>query len=229
MKAKDVMVREVATVTPATLVREAARIMVERRVSGLPVVDTEGHVIGIVSEGDLLHRAETGTERRRSWWLQAVAGSEELAQDYIKSHALKVGDVMTKRVISVGEDADLSQVATIMERRNVKRVPVVRDGKLVGIISRADLVRTYLLSTDSRSAEPVADGDIRKKLDEVLEREAWVGTALLNVSVDGGVVDIGGCVTSEEQRKALQVAAEGVAGVRAVRNHVIIRSAGYGY
>jgi CBS domain-containing protein len=229
MKAKDVMVRDVATVTPATLVREAARLMVERRISGLPVVDGDGHVLGIVSEGDLLHRAETGTERRRSWWLQVVAGSEELAQDYIKSHAGRVGDVMTRRVVTVGEDTDLAQVATQMERRNVKRLPVVRDGRLVGIVSRADLVRAYLLSSAPLGPEPVTDADIRKRLDEILEREPWLGSALLNISVDGGAVDLGGCVPSEEERRALQVAVETVPGVKSVRNYVVVRPAGYGY
>lgn len=228
MKAKDVMVRDVVAVSATTPVREAARMMVDHRVSGLPVVDADGRVVGIVSEGDLIHRAETGTERRRSWWLEALAGAEELARDYVLSHARKVGDVMTRRVISAGEEAELRQVAALMDRHRVKRVPIVRDGRLVGIVSRADLVKAYL-QVATQPAQAMTDAEIRRRLDDVLAHEPWLDTALLNVSVDGGVVELGGCVSSDEQRKALQVAAEALPGVRSVHNHVVVRAAAYGY
>jgi CBS domain-containing protein len=228
MKAKEIMVRDVVAVSPTTPVREAARMMVDHRVSGLPVVDADGRVVGIVSEGDLIHRAETGTERRRSWWLEALAGAEELARDYVLSHARKVGDVMTRRVISAAEESELGQIAALMERHRVKRVPIVRDGRLVGIVSRADLVKAYL-QVATRPAQALTDADIRSRLDAVLAHEPWVDTALLNVSVDEGVVELGGCVSSDEQRKALQVAAEALPGVRTVHNHVVVRMASYGY
>lgn len=228
MKAKDVMVRDVVVVSAMTPVREAARMMVDHRVSGLPVVDADGRVVGIVSEGDLIHRAETGTERRRSWWLEALAGAEELARDYVQSHARKVGDVMTKRVISVGEESELGQIAALMDRHRVKRVPIVRDGRLVGVVSRSDLVKAFLL-TAAQPAQALTDADIRRRLDDVLAHEPWVDTALLNVSVDNGVVELGGCVSSDEQRKALQVAAESLPGVRNVHNHVVVRAVTYGY
>jgi CBS domain-containing protein len=228
MKAKEVMVRDVVVVGVATPVREAACLMLEHRVSGLPVVDADGRVIGIVSEGDLIHRAEAGTERRRSWWLEALAGAPELARDYVMSHAQKVGDVMTKRVISASEETELSQLAELMQRHRIKRIPVVRDGCLVGIISRADLVKAYL-QVAATPGQVLSDAEIRVRLDTVLANEPWVDTALLNVAVDDGVVELGGCVSSHEQRKALQVAAEALSGVRHVHNHVVVRLVAYGY
>lgn len=228
MKAKDVMVRDVVAVSTTTPVREAARMMVDHRVSGLPVVDPESRVVGIVSEGDLMHRAETGTERRRSWWLEALAGAEELARDYVLSHARKVGDVMTRRVISASEETDLGQLAALMDRHRIKRIPIVRDGHLVGIVSRADLVKAYLQAA-TKPAQALADADIRGRLDAVLAHEPWIDTALLSVSVDDGVVELGGCVSSDEQRKALQVAAEALPGVRSVHNHVVVRMLNFGY
>ena len=228
MQAREIMVREVVAVSAATPLREAARMMVDHRVSGLPVVDSDNRVVGIVSEGDLIHRTETGTARRRPWWLEALAGADELARDYVLSHARKVGDVMTKRVISAGEQTELGQIAALMERHRVKRVPIVRDGRLVGIVSRADLVKAYL-EVAAKPAQTLNDADIRKRIDDVLAHEPWAGTALLNVSVDGGVVEFGGCVGSDGQRKALQVAAEALPGVRVVHNHVVVRTATYGY
>lgn len=228
MQAKQIMVRDVVTVGVATPLREAARMMVDHRVSGLPVVDPDGRVVGIVSEGDLIHRAETATERRRSWWLEALAGAEDLARDYVLSHARKVGDVMTRRVISAGEQTELGEIAALMDRHRVKRIPIVRDGCLVGIVSRADLVKAFL-EVATKPAVSLTDADIRKRFEDVIAHEPWVDTALLNVSVDGGVVEIGGCVSSDGQRKALQVAAEALPGVRTVHNHVVVRTVTYGY
>lgn len=144
------------------------------------------------------------------------------------SHARKIGDVMTKRVISASEETELGQLAGLMDRHRIKRIPVVRDGRLVGIISRADLVKAYLQAA-AKPAPVMTDAEIRGRLDAVLATEPWVDTALLNVSVDDGVVVLGGCVSSDEQRKALQVAAETLPGVRRVHNHVVVRVVAYGY
>jgi CBS domain-containing protein len=167
MRAKDVMTTEVITVGPDTSVHALAALLSERGISGVPVVDADDRVVGIVSEGDLLHRVESGTERqsegrgtrRRSWWLDGIASDRELARDYVKSHARTVKDVMTRDVVSVADTTELADIATLLETRRIKRVPVVRDGKLVGIVSRANLVRA--LAT-TRSASPtIADPDDR--------------------------------------------------------------------
>ena len=151
MRAMDVMTTNVITVGPDTSVQAVAALLAERGISGVPVVDSANRLVGILSEGDLLHRVETGTEsppdrrsgRRRSWWLDTIGSDEELARDYVKSHGRTAKDVMTRDVISVSDTTELADIATMLETKRIKRVPVLRDGKLVGIVSRANLVRAW--------------------------------------------------------------------------------------
>src|SRR5919112_673682 len=131
----------------------AAKSMLDHRISGMPVVDDNGRVIGIISEGDLLHRAETGTERRTSWWLGLVAGASSQAENFTREHGRTVRDVMSTNIISVDENADLSEVVHLMESRRIKRVPVLRDRQVVGIISRANLMRV-LATMEPTTATP---------------------------------------------------------------------------
>lgn len=140
MQAGDVMTTWVATVAARATVREAARLMAERKISALPVLDDEDRMIGIVSEGDLLRRAELGTETAGSWWLVALA--KDAAADYRKTHGVTVSDVMTRRVVSVARTTPLREVAQLMQKHRVKRLPVLDAGRLVGVVSRADLVRS---------------------------------------------------------------------------------------
>jgi len=152
MKARDVMVAPIITVKPTASVRDAAEMLVENRISGLPVVDDDGKLVGVVSEGDLLHRVEAGTDRRRSWWLQLITGDTRLASEYIGAHARKVADVMSRRVITAPPETPLSEIAIRMEKNAINRVPIVdSDGQLVGIVSRANLVQA--IATAPRSAE----------------------------------------------------------------------------
>src|SRR5271166_3644258 len=179
MRAMDVMTTHVITVGPDTSVQEVAKILSERSISGVPVVDAENRLIGIVSEGDLLHRVETGTERRvqrrrRSWWLDTIGSDEELARQYIKSHGRTAKDVMTREVISVSDTTELADIAMLLETKRIKRVPVLRDGKLVGIVSRANLVRALAVT----KSDPVIDADsddrtIRHKLIAELMGQEW--------------------------------------------------------
>src|SRR5215469_281691 len=150
MRAADVMTTEVITVGEDASVQDAAKLMAGRGISAVPVVDRERRVIGMVSEGDLLHRAETGAERRRSWWLEMVAATNRLAAEYVKSHSASVNDVMTRDVISVTEETAVADVAILLETNRIKRVPVLRDGKLVGIVSRANLVRALAMTINER-------------------------------------------------------------------------------
>src|SRR6516164_9799709 len=141
MKARDVMVSPVITVKPSSGVKEVAKIFLERRISAVPVVDDQGKLVGIVSEGDLLHRAETGTERRRSWWLRALTADAALATEYVKAHSRKITDVMTRDVITALPDVPLYEIATLLEKHSIKRVPIVKDGQLLGVVSRANLIQ----------------------------------------------------------------------------------------
>jgi len=218
MRAMDVMTTNVVTVGPATSVQEVAKILSERNISGVPVVDAENRLVGIVSEGDLLHRVETGTERRvqrrrRSWWLDQFDADEELARNY----------VMTREVVTVGDTTDLAEIANLLETKRIKRVPVVRDGKLVGIVSRANLVRA-LAAVGGQLAGDVASDDrtIRQRLLAELREQPWVHTWAADIIVRDGVVHIWvGDDRPQAEKEALRIAAENIAGVRGVEEHLV--------
>ena len=223
MNARDVMVSPVVTVKPAASVQEVAKLLLERRISAVPVVDDQGKVVGIVSEGDLLHRAEAGTERRRSWWLLGLTGDEMLADEYVKAHARKVADVMTSQVTTAAPDTPLHELATLMETNSIKRVPIVKDGQLVGIVSRANLVQAVASARESPLEIPLSDANIREKLLAHLQQQAWGRPWLLNVMVNDGTVDLWGVARSDAEKTAIRVAAESIPGVRGVNDNLVIR------
>jgi len=232
MRAMDVMTTGVITVDPDMSVQAVAKLLFERGISGVPVVDAADRLVGIVSEGDLLHRVETGTERvagrRRSWWLDTIASDQELARDYVKSHGRTAKDVMTREVIAVTEATDLAEVAMLLETKRIKRVPVLRDGKLVGIVSRANLVRALAMITSDPADAATDDRTIRAMLLAELMGQEWFKTQdwfkiwAADVIVRDRVVHFWLAANqSEEERRALRVAAQNVAGVRRVEEHII--------
>ena len=220
MKARDVMTHHVISVSPDASILEAVRLMLQNRISGLPVVDTDGDLVGVVTEGDFLRRAETNTERRRSRWLEFLAGPGKLANEYVHSHGRKVGQVMTTDVYTITEDTPLEEVVKLMESHQVKRLPVLRGRKLVGIVSRANLM--HALVSLALVAPPVAkdDAKIRECLLAELDKEKWAPVALINVVVRNGVVELWGIILDDRHRKALKVAAENIPGVKAVQDHL---------
>lgn len=224
MQARDIMTRDVVTFAPATTVAEAATTLATQHISGAPVVAADGSVVGMVTEGDLWRRPEIGTERRHSWWEPLFADSRSLAQEYIKSHGHKVEDVMTHEVIAVGEETPLGEVVALLERKRIKRVPVVRAGKLMGLISRGDIVRLVAEAATQRPSVPPprGDEDIRKLIAERMRAEPWIAGAPLNVQVRDGRVEITGWVQNEAQRHALEILVEDVPGVRELRNHATV-------
>ena len=231
MRAVDVMTTEIISVGPDTSVQALAALLSERGISGVPVVDAENRVVGIVSEGDVLYRVETGTERRlerrtrgrRSWWLDAVASDRELARDYVKSHARTVRDIMTRDVVSISDTAELADIAMLLETKRIKRVPVVRDGKLVGIVSRANLVRA--LATTTSAPESIAEPDDRAIGDQLLaelKAKNWVDLSSADIIVRGGVVHLWfSDEQPREERLTFRVAAENIPGVRRVEEHIV--------
>jgi CBS domain-containing protein len=221
VKAKDVMTSAVISVEPETTVLEAARRMLQNHISGLPVVDKAGNLVGIVSEGDFLRRGETDTAQKYSGLLEFLLGPGKAAGQYIHSHGRKVGEVMSNYVHVVEEDTDLEDVVELMERKRIKRVPVVRKNKMIGIITRSNLM--HAMVSLARSAPKTASNDaiIRERLVDELAKEKWAPKATTNIVVLNGVVELWGTVFDDRQREALKVAAENIPGVKAVKDHLV--------
>jgi len=228
MKASDVMSSKVITVKPDTTVQEIANILLSNRISAVPVVDDAGALVGIVSEGDLLHRVEAGTERHYSWWLKLVSNSEVIARDFVKSHATRAGDVMTRHVITASPDLPLGDLASLLERHRIKRVPIVDNGKLVGIVSRANLLQALAaLRRDIPVEAKVEDATLRERIIAAL-RSNDIATSQVNVIVHNGVVELWGQAESLDEKTAMRVAAESTPGVRSVVDHVVVSRIPFG-
>jgi CBS-domain-containing membrane protein len=219
MQAQDVMTIGVTTIGPDAQVREAAVRMLERGVSALPVVDDRKLVLGIVSEGDLVRRTELGTDGTRSWWLRAFAA--DAATDYLKTHGVLVRDVMTTPVVSVTPETPLHQVARLIEEKRIKRVPVLEAGRLVGIVSRADLVRRLAIAPAKRAAVATTDRALKKRVSEEVMKTG-VDTPYLNIIVENATVHFWGAVKAPAEQRALRAAAESIAGVRSVEDHTFV-------
>jgi CBS domain-containing protein len=220
MQAQDVMTAPVITVAPHTSVPEIAALLVERRISAVPVVDC-GTMVGIVSEGDLLRRVETRTERHRAGWLQMLLNRPAQAAEFVKEHGACARDVMTSDVLSVAPDTELTEIARILEQRRIKRVPVVERGALVGIVSRANLLRALVAYRRSPSGfEAKSDPEISRALEDRLRNERWIDLHRINIVVTDKVVHLWGAVDSADQRRALVLAAGKVPGVKGVEDHL---------
>lgn len=221
MQAKDVMSRNLVTISADATILQAARLMLQHHISGLPVVDASGKLVGIVSEGDFLRRRETGTERRRSRWLEFLLGPGKIASDYTRSHSMRISEVMTENVHTVSEDASLESIVELMERRRIKRVPVVSEGKLAGIITRSNLMHAMVSIARTVPETPRSDTAIRDQLLEHLEKQKWAPLGMSDVVVKDGVVELWGAIFDERQRGALKVAAENIPGVKGVKDHLV--------
>ncbi len=225
MQARDVMVSPAITVGKSATVRDVAKLLLEKRISAVPVVDNVGKVVGIVTESDLMHRTEAGTERPYSWWLHFLTDDATIAADYVKSHAARVQDVMTSNVVTVAPETPLDEIATLLEERQIKRVPIVnKDGNLVGIVSRANLIQA-VASAWPKLEVPLPDSTIRQNLLGELKKHSWAHTHNLSVTVANGIVDLWGYAESGEERKAIRVIAEAVPGVTMVNDHLAVSSA----
>jgi len=220
MKVSDVMTPRVISVDPGGMIRDAIRLMLQNHISGLPVIDATGHLVGIVTEGDFLRRAETGTGRKRPRWLEFLISPGRLADEYVHTHGRKVEEVMTPDPVTVMEDASLDEVVGIMERRRIKRLPVVRGGKVVGIVSRANLLHALAGLGRGLPRPTKDDARIRGQILDEIDKQSWVSTHLVNVIVRNGVVELWGTIFDGKQGEALTVLAENVAGVERVEDHL---------
>jgi len=223
MRAHQIMTPQVITVGPKTTILEAIRLMLQHHIGGLPVVDAEGRLVGIVSEGDFIRRAEIGTQHKRGRWLSFLAGPDRLATDFAREHGRKVGDIMTPKPITVSEATALDEVVRIMETNSIKRLPVMRDHQLVGMLTRKDFLPAVasLVHVPGPSAD---DDHVRREVTAALRQASW-RPCPMNVTVRDGIVGLSGVVKHESARKAAIVAAENVAGVRKVNDYLSIAPA----
>jgi CBS domain-containing protein len=219
VKAKDVMTHRIVSISAGASIAEMGQLMLDNRISGLPVVDDNGDLVGIVTEGDCLRRVETGTERNRPRWLEFLVGQRRLSSEYIQTHGRKVEDVMTTPPVTITEDTPLDEIVHLMETRRIKRLPVVRGRKVVGVVSRADLLHALLSMAPKAPAGSETDAAIREKFMAELAKQPWAPPGL-NITVQDGVVDLWGVVFAGHQREAAIVAAENIPGVKSVRSHI---------
>lgn len=219
MLAKDVMTKKVTSVPPETHIRDVAMLLLKNRISAVPVVDTEGKLLGIVSEGDLMRRGEIGTERHPSWWLELASSPGEKAFSYIKSHGVHASNVMTKKVVTVDENTELEKIAEILERKHIKRVPVLSGGKLVGIVSRADLIRGLATLQTIKSDSARTDRELRDAVEKAIAKSGAT-VRLISVVVSDGVVSLWGAAESATEKEAIKVAAESVSGVKDIEDKI---------
>ena len=219
MRAYQIMTPRLTTVQVDTPIAKAAGLMLEKRVSGLPVVDAKGRLVGIVSEGDFLRRGEIGTRHRRSGWLEFFVGPGKLASEFVKEEGRTVGDVMTRDPVTITEDTTLEDIVQIMEQKGIKRLPVLRNGDLIGIVTRANLLQAVANLARDASQPSTDDDTLRKDILNAIESQPWSPMGL-NAVVRDGVVDLSGVITDDRQRNAVVVAARNVPGVKAVHDHM---------
>lgn len=221
MKARDVMISPVITVKETATVKDVAALLLEKRISAVPVVDHQGRLAGIVSEADLLRRVEIGTERRNPWWLRVLAGRDAGALDYVKANSHRIADLMTRDVATATPDTPLHQIAEMMERRRIKRVPILANGQLAGIVTRANLVQAIATSRPGLEIA-LSDDTIRNAILERVKAQQWWRIGVLNVTAHKGVVDLWGTVDTVPERDAIRVIAENTPGVVAVIDNLSI-------
>src|SRR5262245_9591116 len=223
MNAADMMTSQLLTIGPEATVRDAAWMMLTHRISAVPVLDGQGRLVGIISEGDLLRRAETGTQRRHSWWGMFGIGSELLAAEFVKSHGRQVADVMTRDVITARENTPAHEIARLMETNGIKRVPVVEDGKLIGVVSRADFLTALTGLPQPGEGKSADDVTLRRAIVARLDAMPWIQPSIVNVAVHDGTAELTGLADSDAQRRAVHIVVETTPGVHAVEDNMRVQ------
>jgi CBS domain-containing protein len=223
------MTTHVISVGPDASVPDVAEILLANRISAVPVVDKSGALLDVVSEGDLMRRAEAGTGRQRSWWLATLTGKDVLAAEFVREHARKAADIMSGRVITAKPDTPLRDIANLLEKNAIKRVPIVSNGKVVGIVSRANLLQALAsLNRQIEGGAAPSDAALRESVMARLNAEPWGNSLLINVIVQDAKVELWGVVNSQTEKNAIRVAAEVTPGVNAVNDNLIIRPMEWG-
>jgi CBS domain-containing protein len=218
MNVLHIMTPRVVSVSPEDTVQNAIELMLKNRISGLPVVDRDQNLIGIVSEGDFLRRTEIGTERKRNRWLSLLLGPGRLANEYVHSHGRKIQEIMTRDPVTITEYTPLEDVARLMEKHHIKRLPVVRDNKLVGMVTRANLIQAIAARGHAIPPLTASDQTIRIRILDEIAKQPWAPAPLINIAVNDGIVEVFGVVSDGRQEEALKVLIENTRGVKSVKN-----------
>ncbi|MFG1464105.1 CBS domain-containing protein [Xanthobacter sp. DSM 24535] len=221
MRVANVMTAPVISVEPTTTIADAAKLMLAQHISGLPVVAKDGTLVGMITEGDFLRRAELGTQVQRSWWLELIVSPGKEAEEYVQAHGRTVDEVMTRDVVTTRKETPLSEVVETMTRERIKRLPVVEDGKLIGIVARSDLLRALAAALPSGSAAETDDARLRAAILKELGTQPWSGNGLVRVHVADGVAELRGTIFDERERMAIRVVAENVPGVKKVIDQLV--------
>jgi CBS domain-containing protein len=220
MQVETIMTSPVASIEPSASISQAAGSMLSRKISGLPVIRGDGTLVGIVSEGDFLRRGELDTKRKRSRWLEFLVSPGKAADEYVHANGRRVSEVMSENVITTSRDASLEDVVELMTRHHVKRIPVVDGAKVVGIVTRSDILRALLCALPTPGLVAVGDEQIRQNIVAELSAQPWAGAGMIRVSVNKGIAELEGAILDERERQAAIVAAENVAGVKAVTDRM---------
>jgi CBS domain-containing protein len=214
MLVSEIMTSPVLVVLPSASIAEAAKIMLSARISGLPVVSADKRLVGVVTEGDFLRRGELGTTRKRSRWLELLVGSGKQAEEYVQTHGRKVEDVMSPQPVTISQGASLEELIELMASRKIKRVPVLDNSQLVGIVARSDIMCAVLRALPASAAAVSDDERIRKQIAAELARHSWA--AGIRVTVTHGKAELSGAIFDGRAKEAARVAAENVPGVTEV-------------
>jgi CBS domain-containing protein len=221
MRVKDVMTKTVRSILPHSTVGEALDTMVRSRLSGLPVIDENGLLVGVVSEGDFLRRWEIGTQKASAGWFESLFLPGKAAETYARTHGRRIDEIMSVDVATIDADAGLGEAAALMERRRIKRLPVIAEGKVAGIITRGDFVRTLSMFVRQSYEEQLAsDGEIKRGIEAELRAQKWAPIASIDIAVKDGVVSLHGVLSDERERNAIRVVAENADGVMNVHDHM---------
>ena len=220
MKAKDVMTHCVVSIGPEAPILDAIARMISHQVSGMPVVDAGGKLVGLVTESDFLRRAEIGTEAPQRRWLELLLGPASRAEDYARSHGRTVQEVMSRNIVSASRETHLTELVELMEEHGIKRIPVTEEGRIVGIVSRADLMSALAERLSQSTKAPASDESIRRAIVTEMKKQPWCPVQSLSIRVRNGFVDVNGTIFDEAQRRALQVLVENVHGVKGVHDHL---------
>ena len=221
MKVEEIMTKDVITVSPKTPIHEAAELMIDHGVSGLPVVDDAGSVVGIVSEGDLILREKP--RERTPWWRLFFGDAERLAREYQKAHGMTVGEVMTRSLIAVSPDFPIESAALILDQHRIRRVPVVADGQLLGILSRGDLIKA-LAKAPARAGGQPSDERLVREMRARLAEEPWVSNRGIVAQAKDGVLSLWGLVLTETEKSAVETMARTIEGSKGIDSHLVVKS-----